>query len=174
MCGSVTCILVCVSSCASVQKKQNKNCSCRSGSSCGFGKAPRILCRQWQCSPTKLLWGCRYLCRTPAAKVIALSQILTVDSQPFMMPSVSWLSKEPCKLYYPCLERGGGGWGTEVTNHDKGLRDNTERDCDQALCAALLYSEDKVHLPLNSILCYSWKDWIILCVFQQSQNQKDS
>lgn len=114
-----------------------------------FGKAPRILCMRWQRSGTKRLWRCRYLCRTPAAKVTALSQITTVDPQPFMMPSVSWLSKEAGIICYPRLEGVWGGTGgmrkereggVEVTDHDEGLRNTTERHWDRAplCCAAAL------------------------------------
>lgn len=110
--GLVLCVCLCfayacVCPTASVQKNKKKPSPAKVISLVAweFGKAPRILCRQWQRSSTKLLWGCRYLCRTPAAKVTALLQITTVDPQPFMMPSVSWLSKEPCII---CNLEGGG------------------------------------------------------------------
>lgn len=115
VCTSFTPTFMCV--CYSVQQHKKKTAPEKVISlvALEFGKSPRVLCRQQQCSSTKRLWGCRYLCHTPAAKVTALSQI-TVDLQPFMMPSVSWLSKETGIICYPScgwVIWGGASWSDQ-------------------------------------------------------------
>lgn len=170
-------LCVCVCPNAWVQKEKRKNCKCKSDSSCGLGV--------WQSSQNPLqamatqqhkarLWGRRYLCRTPAAKVTALSQITTVDPQPFMMPSVSWVSKESGIICYPPSGGEEGSW-EKREGHWSGRPRRGAEECHRGietegfvLCCCT--PRIKVLLPLNPTLCYSPTDWIMLCVFQKSQN----
>lgn len=130
-----------------------------------FGKAPRILCTQWQRRSTKpKVWGWRYLRGTPAAKVTALSQITTADPQLFMTPSVRRLSKEPATICEPQSggeegrwERSEGYWRDQPRPEAEEHLWGTESAALCApLCAALLHSHNP---PLifqnqrNQVLC---------------------
>lgn len=123
-----------------------------------FGKAPRILCRQWQCSNTKLFWGCQYLCHTPACK--GDSSLPDNNSWP---PNLSWCHQSVESLNSAALSvipRLEGGRqedqkierGVKVTNHYKELRETTESHWE---CAH--YTPRMQHAFLY-IFCYSPTD----------------
>lgn len=167
-CGCMFRVRLCMCPNAWVQKEKRKNCKCKSDSSGSLGV--------WQSSQNPLqamathqhkarLWGRRYLCRTPAAKVTALSQITTVDPQPLKRLNIicyppsggeegRWEKREG---YWRDQPR----WGAEECH--RGIE--TERFVLRCHTPRI-----KVLLPLNPTLWYSPTDWIMLCVFQKSQN----
>lgn len=125
----------CVSKCLSAKKKKPASLKVIPLVVWEFGKDPIILCRQWLHKAR--LWGCRYQCRTPAAKVTALSQITTVDPR-----NLSWCHQSVDSLksqalsVTPVWRNEKRERGTEVTNHGEGLRNATEALQLSSLCCA--------------------------------------
>lgn len=119
-----------------------------------FGKDPRILCRQWLHKAR--LWGCQYQCRTPAAKVTALSQITTVDPR-----NLSWCHQSVDSLksralsVYPRVEK----WEKRERHWSDQPRRGTE-ECHRGIATELFVlrcctSRIRCLLPWTPTLQYS-------------------